>query len=83
VSSYVECISRLLDDSGLADALEGVGEVYSAAIDGQFRELGRTTERIDGSRPPSEILADPGLAKARLLARRLLNDLRAFGAHSG
>lgn len=80
VSSFVECVSRLWDDSGLGDALDGAGEVYSAAIDEQFRELGRTTDRIDGSSPPNEILADPHLAKARLLARRLLANMRAFGA---
>lgn len=79
VSSFTECMSRLWDDSGLGDALDGTDEVYSPLIDRRFRMLGLVLDRIDGLRAPDEILADPRLQEARVLARQLLIDLRRFG----
>ena len=79
VSSLAECISRLWDDSGLAAALESDEEVYNPVIDDRLRRLDAILGRIDPSRAPESILEDPQLARARPLARSLLEDLRRFG----
>lgn len=79
VSSLTECRCRLWDDSGLGDALEKPGVVYTPVIDSRFRDLRSVLGRIDDVRPPTQTLTDPDLAAARTLARELLLDLRAFG----
>ena len=40
VSSLTESVSRLLDDSGLGDALDSTQVVYDPDIDAQLRQLG-------------------------------------------
>ena len=79
VSSLTECISRLWDDSGLSSALESRVAVYNPEIDDHLRKLDAILGRIDPSRAPEAILEDPQLARARSLARSLLEDLRRFG----
>ena len=80
VSSLSECISRLLDDSGLGDALEAPDPVYTAEIDRRLLALQDLLTRMDDSRPPHEILDDPQLAQARGIASGLLQVLRRFAA---
>lgn len=83
LSSLTECRSRLWDDSGLADALDGQGGAFTAEIDEQFRALRRLLRQIDDRQPPDAILNDPRLEEARLLARRLLTDVRSLGEDDG
>lgn len=80
VSSFIECASRLFEDSGLILALEDGATVYTPEIDAAFTRLDRLLSRIDGRHPPEDILNDPRLGEARALARQLLIDLRRFGA---
>jgi hypothetical protein len=82
VSSFVECLSRLWDDSGLATAMEQPGVVYDSEIDELLRQLDETLARVNASQPVSGLLIDPHLAEARGMARRLLQDLRRFGNDS-
>ena len=82
VSSFIECVSRLYEDSGLILALEEGRTVYTPSIDAAFTRLDRLLSRIDGRRPPDDILNDPLLGEARALARQLLIDLRRFGDHA-
>lgn len=80
VSSFSECVEHLWTDSGLGDALERSEGVYSPLIDEGFRELDEVLTRINGhSRRPSEVLDDPGMERARQLARSLLEDVRRLG----
>ena len=80
VSSFIEVGSRLWDDSGLADALDGPHGAYSAEIDGQLRALRTQLVRIDFARPPEEILEDPRLQRARSIASLILQSLSPQGS---
>lgn len=79
VSSFSEICEMLWSDSGLADALEKPGPVYTAEIDNRLRDLHNLLRRIDRSRAPEEILKDPQLERARSMAQTLLQDLSRFG----
>jgi hypothetical protein len=72
VSSFIECYERLFTDSGLGRALGMTEVVYDPKIDGELRELNAVLARIDGSRPPGEILDDPLMDRVRHLAAGLL-----------
>ncbi|MGH9181268.1 MAG: hypothetical protein ACRDY5_06095 [Acidimicrobiales bacterium] len=80
VSSFTECQSRLLDDSGLGSALDATDVVYDQRIDERLRDLARVLAGIDDSRSPQAILDDPQLGRARTMASALLEDLRRFGS---
>jgi len=67
-SSLDECLAQLLDDSGLAAALER-GAVYGAEADAFLRKLVRLSLRIDRNRPPEDVITDPLMTTIRLLAR--------------
>ncbi len=75
VSSFTECVERLLDDSGLSDELDKGGVVYTAQIDERLRALRALLDQIDDSRAPAEILRDPRLHQARSQAYALLHDV--------
>lgn len=79
VSSFIECTSRLWDDSGLADELDRQNIVYTAAIDERLRDLREVLRGIDGSRAPLAILDDPSLRRARSMAQNLLRSLTQLG----
>lgn len=78
VSSFVECASRLWDDSGLAIAIES-GPLYDDEIDDGLRRLHATLRRVDLVQPVEILLEDPHLIAARGMARALLEELRRFG----
>ena len=78
VSSLTESISRLLDDSGLGDALDSAQVVYDPEIDEQLRQLGDALANIDDARPPETVLDDPDLQRVRELAAALLLALRQY-----
>jgi hypothetical protein len=81
VSSFTECISRLLDDSGLAMALDAGELVYDNLIDAELRALSEVIRGIDDVRDPRVILDDPELNRVRVIAADLLKRLRWFGSH--
>ena len=81
VSSFSECLSRLLEDSGLGKELEGPRVVYDRVMDEWLRDLVRVLDRIDDLRAPEVILDDPELGRVRTLASALLDDLRSFGSN--
>ena len=76
VSSLTESVSRLLDDSGLGDALDSTQVVYDPDIDARLRQLGDALVEIDGERSPEAILGDPKLQRVRELAAALLLEMR-------
>jgi hypothetical protein len=82
VSSFEESLSRLWDDSGLGTAMEKPGVVYNSEIDELLRRLDETLAQVNTSQPVSGLLVDPHLAEARVMARRLLQELRRFGYNS-
>lgn len=85
VSSFEECICHLFDDSGLGDALDGPGLVYTRPIDDRLTLLRLALHRIDSGRAPDALLTDPALHEVRAWAAellRLLNELRYREASS-
>lgn len=82
VSSFVECMSRLWDDSGLATAMEQPGFVYDKEIDEELHRLDSVLGHVDADQPVDRLLTDPYLMEARGMAQALLEDLRRFG-HDG
>ncbi len=70
-SSYVECISRLFDDSGLQDALRS-GSVFGQEIDGLLRKIDELTDAIDFRRPEERIVADPDFRSCSQIAADIL-----------
>jgi hypothetical protein len=68
VGSFTEAVSRLLDDSGLGDALDVGTEVFGEGIDGLLAELADQLLRINGTHEPQSILADPRVVAVRRLA---------------
>jgi predicted lipoprotein len=65
MSSFVECVERLFDDSGLDDALEAGKRVFGSPIDEQLSALGDLVAKIDGSQAPDEIIAHPRMQLVR------------------
>jgi hypothetical protein len=65
VSSFDEAVERLYTDSGLDLALDDDREVYGEEIDGKLRRLAALLRKIDGRRPPLEVLRDPLLLRVR------------------
>lgn len=79
VSSFQECACHLFDDSGLGDALDRPGIVYTQPIDDRLTLLRLALRRIDSRRSPGALLDDPALDAVRASASeilRLLNELR-------
>lgn len=79
MSSFVECVSTLFDDSGLHDAYERGHSVYGPSVDGALRELGSLVGKIDLERAPQEVLADPLMGRARTFAAEILRTLDEAG----
>jgi len=76
VASFVECVEALLDDSGLSDALSS-SVVFSEEVDRNLRELEAELMMIDESQSIHALLRDPGLARAREMAKTILGLLAA------
>ena len=79
VSSWGECVCRLFNDSGLDEALERDGVVYTQPVDDRLTLLRLVLRRVDASQSTDSLLADPALDEVRALAQELLsllNDLR-------
>jgi hypothetical protein len=70
-SSYVECISRLFDDSGLQDALR-LGNVFGEEIDDHLRRIDDLTDRIDFKRSHEDIVRDPDFKVCSRIAANIL-----------
>lgn len=75
MSSFEECVSKLYEDSGLDLALENRQPVYRPDLDNELRELGALLSKIDGMRAPSDILTDPLMGRARILAAKILTQV--------
>lgn len=70
-SSYIECLSRLFDDSGLQDALRR-GAVFGEEVDGLLRTLDELTDGIDFRRSEEQIISDPDFGTCSRIARDVL-----------
>lgn len=79
MSSFVECVSRLFDDSGLDLALERNQRIYGSGIDDDLRALGDLVAKVDSSRTPDQILRDPLMSQVRDLAAAILRELDEGG----
>jgi hypothetical protein len=71
MTSFVEAVETLFDDSGLSDALLG-GPVYSPEIDEALAQLQVALTPIDPYQPLEGLVNDPSLTAARAMAARLL-----------
>lgn len=72
MSSFVECVERLFDDSGLELALEAGEPVFGPTIDEELRELGDLLTKIDGAQNPDDLISDPRMRLARERAAVIL-----------
>lgn len=70
-SSYIECVSRLFDDSGLQDALRS-GIVFGDEVDGLLRKIDEVTDGIDFRRAEDSIVADPDFRSCSKIAANVL-----------
>lgn len=70
-SSYIECIARLFDDSGLHDALSE-SSIDGDEIDSLLTEIDNLTDQIDFSSPQSEIVADQRFIRCSRIAADIL-----------
>lgn len=70
-SSYVECIARLFDDSGLQGALHS-GVVFGDEVDDLLRTIDALTDSIDFRRPEEDIVADPEFRSCSEIAANVL-----------
>lgn len=77
VGSIVEATSRLLDDSGLGDALDRGTKVFGEHADETLAELAHRLVRIDGTRAPALVLSDPRMEEVRRLAASALDQVSA------
>ena len=75
VSSFIECSCRLWDDSGLGDAMDRPGVIYSQDIDDKLRRLKAVLRKVDQDQSVDDLLQDPNLRKARRMAAALVADL--------
>jgi hypothetical protein len=77
MSSFVEAICGLFDDSGLSDALENsVREpVFSFLIDENLKKLRIAISTIEQSAAPADLIRDPKMQRVRGLAKSILQAL--------
>ncbi len=75
VSSPVETISQLFDDSGLGDLLaESKSEpVISATVDGLLTRLSSLVDQVDLGGEPAQVLRAPEWVEVRRTAREVLD----------
>lgn len=75
MSSFVEAVETLFDDSGLEPDL-GLGRVvFGSMVDAKLQALGVLLQRIDTDREPDAIIDDPLMADARRQAAVILEML--------
>lgn len=79
MSSFIECVSRLYDDSGLDLALERDQPIFGTTIDADLQALGDLIARMDSSRSPDEIVGDPVMSRVRDRATAILQALDEGG----
>lgn len=74
MSSFVECVETLFDDSGLESAL-AEGDVFGDPIDAQLRDLSEIVDRIETDEPYAVLAADANFDRATQLAEKILEGL--------
>ena len=74
-NEYIEAVCELFDDSALGQALDK-GPVFGEVIDNTLREVRRVAARIDGQRPPEDVINDPLMPELRGLAAQALRALQ-------
>jgi hypothetical protein len=65
MSSFVECIARLYDDSGLERALDADEPVFGSPIDDELRRLGDLVRKVDVTQSPDELIDHPRMQLVR------------------
>jgi len=73
MSSFSEAVCGLFDDSGLGDALDRDGTVFTDEIDGLFRELDVAIHKVDASCPAERFIRSPEMARVRRWSAHLLS----------
>jgi hypothetical protein len=72
MSSFVECVERLFDDSGLEEALDAGQHVFDSGIDDELRTLSNLVDKIDVSQDPDQLINDSSLQLVRKKASEIL-----------
>jgi hypothetical protein len=81
MSSFVECVERLFDDSGLEQALDAGDSVFGSQIDEQLRALGDLLVKIDSAQAPDELIDDPRMRLVRQRAASIAQAIDEGGQH--
>ena len=72
VSSFVEAVCGLFDDSALGGALDSGGTEFGSLVDSKFLELACLLDRIDYRLSDADIMRDPQMRDVRKVAKDLL-----------
>lgn len=76
MASFVECLEGLFDDSGLDDA-HAIGPIFGDYIDNQLKALDVLLLKINDRVSIQDLLANPDLGRARLVAADIVTALDA------
>ncbi len=82
MSSFVECVSRLYDDSGLDFAFERDERVFGPPVDDDLRALARLVSRVNADQHPDDLIDDPAMERVRKSAGAILLALATRDADS-
>lgn len=72
VSSFVEAVEGLFDDSGLGLALERDQDTFDPRARALFTELDKSIAALDPYAPPADLINDERMGDVRRLAHDLL-----------
>jgi hypothetical protein len=81
MSSFVEAVESLFDDSGLGDELEKGRSGLAAGTVATLTSLSTALENIDSNRSPNDIIDDPAMGTVRKLANDALRLLRSEASY--
>lgn len=71
MSSCVECVTRIFDESGLQEALRA-GVVFGEDVDSLLREMDALTDENDFNLPPGVLVDDPKFRRCSRIAQDVL-----------
>ncbi len=72
VSSFIEDVCQLFDDTGLGDAFRSGQSVFGEKADQALHELSDIIDKVNYKVPPQELLDDPLVQKVREKAAEAL-----------
>lgn len=75
MSSFVEAVETIFDDSGLGPELDAMRPAFGTSIDAQLAALDRVLHLVDARRSVEELIEDPMMGRVREQAAAILRHL--------